>query len=271
MTRTVAITGAARGVGRATAEAFAETGADLFLIDIGADIAECPYPLGTPEQLEATAGNCRQLGVRAVTAIADVRDADQVAAAFERCRSELGPVDVLVNNAGIVGPGGRLAHELSEADWAALVDVDLSGAWRCAKAVVPDMVARRAGSIVNIGSTAGLVAFPHFASYVAAKHGLVGLTRALALDYAPYAIRVNAICPTSVRDDARLDSGMLHGVAGMLGLDLGDYEELSVQQHPLGSLTEASDVAAAAVWLASAAARSMTGAVIPVDAGFTTR
>ncbi len=265
------ITGAARGIGRATAMAFAGTGADLLLTDIGADIEECPYPLGTPEQLEVTGERCRGLGVKAVTAIADVRDALQVEAALSRCRADLGPVDVLVNNAGIVGPGGKMAHELSEAEWSAMLDVDLSGVWRWSKAVLGEMVRRRSGTIVNVSSTAGLVAFPYFASYVAAKHGVVGLTRALALDYAPFSIRVNAICPTSVRDDPRLDSGMLGGVAGMLELGISDYEALSIQHHPLGSLVDAEDVAAAAVWLSSSGAKSITGAVLPIDAGFTSR
>jgi NAD(P)-dependent dehydrogenase (short-subunit alcohol dehydrogenase family) len=271
MSRTVVVTGAARGVGRATAVAFAETGADLFLVDIGADIAECPYPLGTPEQLDATAARCREAGANVVTALADVRDPDQVAAALARCSEQLGPVDVLVNNAGIVGPGGKMAHEFSEAEWAAMIDVDVSGVWRCSKAVLGEMMRRRSGAIVNISSTAGLVAFPYFANYVTAKHGVVGLTRALALDYAPFSVRVNAICPTSVRDDPALDSAMLHGVADMLALELSDYEALSIQHHPLGSLVDAEDVAAAAVWLASSSAKSITGAIIPVDAGFTTR
>jgi NAD(P)-dependent dehydrogenase (short-subunit alcohol dehydrogenase family) len=271
VTPVVAITGAARGIGRAIALAFAEAGADLLLTDIGGDIDVCPYPLGTTQQLETTATRCRRWGVDVFTAVADLRDPALVEDAFARGRAELGPVDVLINNAGIVGPGGRLAHELSEADWAAMVDVDLSAVWRCSKAVLADMVERRSGVIVNVSSTAGLVAFPHFSSYVAAKHGVIGLTRALALDYAPFGIRVNVICPTSVRDDPRLDSGMLAGVAEMLELGLPDYEALSIQQHPLGTLIDAQDVAGAAVWLASPAARTMTGAVIPLDAGFTTR
>ena len=188
-----------------------------------------------------------------------------------RCHEEFGPVDVLVNNAGLVGPAGVAAHELSEEAWGLVLDVDLGGVWRCAKAVLPDMISRRSGVIVNVASTAGLVAFPHFANYVAAKHGVVGLTRAFALDYAGHSIRVNAVCPTSVRDEPGHPTGMLNGVANMLGVDISDYEALSIPHHPLGTLVDATDVAGAIVWLASDAAARVTGAIIPVDAGFTSR
>lgn len=271
MADTVLITGAARGIGRATAMAFAEAGAGVFLTDICAQIEECPYPLATREELEETAHRCRHVHERVATAVMDVRDQDQIETAVQRCQQELGPVDVLVNNAGLVGPGGTVAHELSEAAWSVLLDVDLSGVWRCSKAVLPGMVQRRRGAIVNVASTAGLVAFPLFSNYVAAKHGVIGLTRALALDYAAYSIRVNAVCPTSVRDDPALASEMLHGVAGMLGIELSDYEALSLPHHPLGTLVDAADVAAAILWLASDHAARITGGVIPVDAGFTVR
>ena len=152
-----------------------------------------------------------------------------------------------------------------------MIEVDLNGVWRCAKAVLPDMIPRRSGSIVNVSSTAGLVAFPFFANYVAAKHGVIGLTKALALDYAPHSIRVNAVCPTSVEDEPELDSAMLAGVAGMLGVDTADYEALSLPHHPLGTLVTAGDVASTITWLASDAAGHVTGAVVPVDAGFTSR
>ena len=267
----VFITGAARGVGRATAVAFARTGASLLLTDLCAEIEECPYPLGTLEQLEETARRCRSWGSRVATIAADVRDQAAIDAAVAHCHDELGPVAVLVSNAGLVGPAGAPAHQLDERAWTVLLDVDLSGVWRCAKAVLPDMVSARRGVIVNVASTAGLVAFPFFANYVAAKHGVIGLTRALALDYAAHGIRVNAVCPTSVRDEPELDSAMLAGVAGMVGLDLADYEALSLPHHPQGALVGADDVAAAVVWLASDGAARITGAALPVDAGFTVR
>ncbi len=271
MPGTAFVTGAARGVGRATAVALAEAGYDLLVADICAPIDGCPYPLASVDDLEETAERCRSRGSKVVVATMDVRQPADVEAAVRRGREELGPADVLVNNAGLVGPAGVPAHELGEEDWAVVIDVDLGGVWRCSKAVLPDMVARRSGAIVNVASTAGLVAFPHFANYVAAKHGVVGLTRALALDYAGYSIRVNAVCPTSVRDEPDLASGMLHGVAQMLGIGIDDYEALSLPHHPLGTLVDATDVAAAVVWLASDAAARITGAALPVDAGFTSR
>ena len=271
MPQTVFITGAARGIGRATAVAFAGAGANVLLTDICAEIEGCPYPLGTHAQLEETARRVRALGSRAATIAADVRDQAQLDAAVAHCHEHLGTVDVLINNAGLVGPAGAPAHELDERAWTLMIDVDLNGVWRCAKAVLPDMVRARRGVVINVASTAGIVAFPFFANYVAAKHGVIGLTRALALDYAAYGIRVNAVCPTSVRDEPDLDSGMLAGVAGMLGVDLVDYEALSLPHHPQGALVTAADIAAAIQWLASDGAARMTGAVIPVDAGFTAR
>lgn len=266
--RVVYVTGAARGVGRATAVAFAAAGADLLLTDVCAPIPGCPYPLGSEQDLDETAARCRAAGARVVALAADVRRQDAVDLAVRRCADELGDIQVLVNNAGIVGPGAMRADELTEDAWAVMIDVDLSGVWRTSKAVMPGMIRRRAGAIVNVASTAGLVAFPHFANYVAAKHGVVGLTRALALDYASYGIRVNAVCPTSIYDDP---PGMLTGVAGMLGLERPDYEALSLPHHPLGTLVDASDVANAIVWLASDAAARVTGVALPVDAGFTIR
>ena len=267
----VLVTGAARGVGRATAIAFARGGASVGLLDICEQIPESPYALGTREQLAETARRCAAAGAAVGSYVADVRDEAQVSEAVQACRRELGPIDVLVNNAGLVGPAGAPAHQLDEDAWSTMIDVDLSGVWRCAKAVLGEMVSRRAGAIVNVASTAGLVAFPYFANYVAAKHGVIGLTKALALDYAPYSIRVNAVCPTSIADDPELDSAMLAGVASMLGVGAEDYEALSLPHHPLGRLVSAGDVAGAIVWLASDAAAGLTGAAIPVDAGFTAR
>jgi len=269
--RVAIVTGAARGIGRAVAVALARDGADVLATDLCRDLSRCPYPMGTAEQLAETARRCERAGARAVTAVADVRNPEDARTAVRTAIDRLGKVDILVNNAGIVAPGGRPAHEYDEAEWLLVTDVNLHGPWRFAAAVLPHMVRRRAGCIVNVASTGGLVGFPVFAPYVAAKHGLIGLTRALAADYGGYGIRVNAVCPTSVRDEPDLDSAMLAGVATVLETSLAAYEQQTVPYHPLGSLVDAADVAAACVWLASDESRRITGAAIPVDSGFTVK
>lgn len=269
--KTAIITGAARGIGRECAVRFAREGADLALLDIAADLPGVGYPLGSREQLEHTAKLCEREGAAVITARTDVRDPAAVRSAVDAALDRFGTVDVLVNNAGIAAPSGSPVHEIEESDWALMLDVDLSGAWRTTKAVAPVMVARRSGSIVNVASTAGLVGYRDFAAYVAAKHGLVGLTRAAALDYAPHRVRVNALCPGSVRDDPVAEGRMLVEIARSLRLPAERHEEFFLRDQPMNALVEASDVAGAAVWLAGDDAARVTGAVLTVDAGFTVR
>ncbi|QKW35627.1 mycofactocin-coupled SDR family oxidoreductase [Actinomadura sp. NAK00032] len=269
--RTVILTGAARGIGRECAVRFAREGADLALLDIAADLPGVGYPLGSREQLDHTAELCEREGAAVLSAAVDVRDPAAVGAAVDTALDRFGTVDVLVNNAGIAAPSGAPVHEIAEPDWALMLDVDLSGAWRMTKAVAPVMVARRSGSIVNVASTAGLVGYRDFAAYVTAKHGLVGLTRAAALDYAPHRVRVNALCPGSVRDDPLVEGRMLAEIARSLRLPDDGYEELFLRDQPMNALVEPADVAAAALWLAGDDAVRVTGAVLTVDAGFTVR
>jgi NAD(P)-dependent dehydrogenase (short-subunit alcohol dehydrogenase family) len=269
--KSIVLTGAARGIGRACAVAFAREGADLALIDIGRDVPGVPYPLGTVSQLEFTAALCRERGAAVLTAQADVRDPVAVAQAVAQARDRFGVIDVLVNNAGIAAPAGKPAHEIAEHEWALMIDTDLSGAWRMIKAVGKIMADRGAGSIVNVASTAGLVGYRNFAGYVAAKHGLVGLTKAAALDYAPVKVRVNALCPGSVRDDHAAEGRMLSEIARALDVPVADHEATFLQAQPMNALIEPEDVAAAAVWLASDESRQVTGTVITVDGGFTAR
>ncbi|MGI5479415.1 SDR family oxidoreductase [Streptomyces lavendofoliae] len=269
--KTAVVTGAARGAGRAIATAFAAEGADLVLVDICAGIGAVPYPLGNESQLEHTAALCRAHGVEAVTARADVRDTVALTAVRDMALERFGRVDALVNNAGIVAPSGRPVHETAEEDWQLMLDVDLSGAWRAIKLFAPDMVRRRSGSIVNIASTAGLVGYRNFAGYVAAKHGLIGLTRATALDYASLHVRVNAVCPGNIRDDHAVEGRMLSEVARALDVPLGEHEALFTEHQPMNTLVDPEDVAATTLWLASEESRHITGSVITVDAGYTVR
>jgi NAD(P)-dependent dehydrogenase (short-subunit alcohol dehydrogenase family) len=269
--KTVIITGAARGLGRACALRFAGEGADLLLLDITQDLAGVPYPLGSAGQLEHTADQCRRAGAATVTAAVDVRDAQQCALAVEQALDRFGTVDVLVNNAGIASPSGKIAHDITEEEWSLMLDIDLSGAWRMMKAVAPVMVQRRSGSIINVSSTAGTVGYRHFASYVAAKHGLIGLTKAAALDYAPMRVRVNALCPGSVRDEPVMEGRMLAEIARSLEVSVAEHEQIFVRDQPMNALIEPSDIANAALWLAEDDSRQVTGSVLTVDGGFTSR
>lgn len=265
------ITGAGRGIGRACATRFAAAGANLVLLDVAANIDGVPYPLASRSQLDHTARLCRDAGASVLVVQADVRDSAAIEAATMRALERFGRLDVLVNNAGIACPSGKAAHEVTEAEWQLMIDIDLSGAWRMLRAVARPMLEQRSGSIVNVASTAGMVGYRHFVGYVAAKHGVVGLTRAAALDFAPHKVRVNALCPGSVRDDAQVEGRMLSEIARALHVPLSEHEETFTQAQPMNALIEPDDIASAALWLASDHSRQVTGAVIPVDGGFSAR
>lgn len=269
--RTAVVTGAGRGIGRACAAAFAAQGADLVLVDIAGDLPGVPYPAATPSQLDHTADMCRERGAAVLTVKADVRDPAACARVAADAVERFGSLDVLVNNAGIAGPSGRIVHEVTEDEWAVMIDVNLNGAWRMLKAVGAVMVAQRSGSVVNVASTAGLVGYRNFAGYVASKHGLVGLTKAAALDYAPYRVRVNAVCPGSVRDSEEWEGRMLVEIGRSMEIAPADHEAEFITQMPMNALVEADDVAGAALWLASDESRHATGGVITVDAGYSAR
>ena len=265
------ITGAARGLGRACALAFAKEGADLVLLDIAHDLPSVPYQLGSESQLNYTAHLCRAEGVAVLTLPVDVRDLAALQRVTQVALERFGAVDILLNSAGIAAPSGKNTHEITEAEWQLMIDVDLTGAWKMIKAVGPSMTARRTGSIINISSTAGVVGYRNFAGYVTAKHGVIGLTRAVALDYAPLKVRVNAVCPGSVRDDSKVEGRMLSEIARCLDVPVAEHEDAFVQAQPMNALIEPEDVASAASWLASDESRQVTGSVLTVDGGFTAR
>ena len=265
------VTGAARGLGRAIAVALARTGTGLVLVDIGADLPGVGYPMGTAAQLDATAAACRKEGVAVELVVGDLRAAATADEAAGCALDRFGRIDALVNCAGVAGPSGRPVHELDPDEWALVMDVNVTAAWRTVRAVAPAMIEQRRGSIVNISSTAGVVGYRHFAGYVASKHALIGLTKAAALDLAPYGIRVNAVAPGSIRDDLELDGRMLSAIAGYLDVPEATYETTFRQQQPGNALVEAADVASAVVWLTGAGSGSTTGTTVVVDGGFSVR
>ncbi|WP_067718164.1 SDR family oxidoreductase [Nocardia yamanashiensis] len=264
------VTGAARGIGRACALRLAEANCALVLTDIGHDAPGVPYSLGSESQLEHTRQLCLDAGADAELLLGDVRSEADVEAMMKLALHRFGRLDVVVNCAGIVGPSGKGVDQVSEQDWATMLDINLTGPFRILSAAARIMKPQGSGSIVNIASTAGLVGYRHFAGYVASKHGLVGLTKAAALDLAPHGIRVNAVCPGSVHDSAELEGRMLREVANALDLD-GDTEQLFLRDQPSNALVDAADIAETVAWLASGRSRSVVGAIITVDGGFTSR
>lgn len=259
------VTGAARGQGRAHALALARAGADVVACDVAAQLATAPYPLATPADLEETGRQVEALGRRCLRARVDVRDGEGMAALARRAAAELGGLDVVVANAGMISYGPLL--ELSRAQWDEVVGVNLTGVWQTCRAAVP--VLRDGGAVVVIASTAGLRGVANIGHYAAAKHGVIGLARSLAIEVAPHGIRVNVLAPSTVRTPIVLNQATYTLFTG--GDEQATLEDALPAFQRLNKLPvpwiEPEDVAAAVVWLASDQARHVTGAVIPVDAG----
>jgi len=234
------VTGAGRGIGRAIALKFAAEGADVVCVS------------RTAENSEKVAAEVRAAGRKAWALAVDVADAVAVTDAGAKILAAAGRVDILVNNAGITRDG--LAMRLSEADWDAVLDTNLKGAFLFTKALVRGMIKQRSGRILNISSVIGLMGNAGQCNYAASKAGLLGLTMSLARELASRGITVNAIAPGFIETDmtAALNAAM--------------REEL-LQRIPLGILGQSDDVAAAALFLAGPGARYITGQVLTVDGG----
>lgn len=255
------VTGAARGQGRADCLALARAGAHIAALDLCRNLPYPGYTLGTRAQLDEVIAQVEDLDRRAVAVVADVRVESEVRAAVEHVVGALGRIDILINNAAVAGM--LPFWEISEEQWDTILDTNLKGPWLVAKHVAPHMIRQRSGKIVNIGSVGGVRGQGNLAHYVAAKHGIVGLTRAMAIELAPYAINVNAILPGSVA------SPMLDGLAEELGATPADVQRLFARDHLFPQVIDPHYVAEAILWLVSDEARFTTGATLPVDAGWT--
>jgi SDR family mycofactocin-dependent oxidoreductase len=260
------ITGAARGQGRSHAIRLAQEGADIIAIDLAAQIDTVPYPMSTPEDLAQTAKEVEALDRRIFTRVADVRDRDALQAAFDAGVAELGPVDIVLANAGIA----PMSLNPRPDEWQDVVDVNLTGVYNTVEVARPSMVGRgQGGAIVLTSSTAGINGIggdtPGGLGYTAAKHGVVGLMRSYANILAPHSIRVNTVHPTGVntpmvvndamQDYIKADPSMGNAMANALPVDM----------------VEAVDISNAILWLVSDEARYVTGIMVPVDAGFTNK
>ena len=248
-TNTVAlVTGAGKGIGAATAVAFASEGAAVAVLDIDEQAARA-----TVDQIVAAGG-------RGLAIVCDVRSADSVAAAVGACVDQLGGLDVVFNNAGINVYGE--VPDLREQDWDAILDTNLKGPFLVCKAAIPHLRAGGGGSIVNTASVQAFATQKGVAAYAASKGAIVSMTMTMALDHAKEGIRVNCIAPGSVR------TPMLDESARKFYPD--DPEaglRAFAAAHPIGILTEPEDVAALVLFLSSSAARTITGACYRIDGG----
>ncbi len=242
----VLISGGNVGIGRATALRFARAGAQLVIAARNAETAQ------------ETLGLIRAAGARGHFVPCDVRDETHCDRAVAESVSLHGRLDVLVNNAGSI-IRQRTVAQLTTAQWQEMLDVNLNGAFYLSRAALPHL-AETKGNIVNVASYAGLVGFAGSAAYCAAKGALVQLTRAMALDHAAEGIRVNCVCPGSVRTPMIDAAWRQHGPGAA---------ELWAGKHPLGRVAEPEEVAEAIHWLATAAASFVTGVALPVDGGIT--
>jgi NAD(P)-dependent dehydrogenase (short-subunit alcohol dehydrogenase family) len=240
------VTGGARGIGAATAAALAEAGAKVVIGD-----------------LEEEAGRATADAVGGEFVRADICRAADAEALMNAAVDRFGGLDVLVNNAGVVL--AKSALDTSEEEWDRVLAVNLKGPWLCARAAVPHMVRRGGGAIVNVASNAGLVGFPNAAAYCASKGGLAHLTKAMALDFAPLNIRVNAVCP------GHTHTPMADAFVASQADPAAFLDDFVKRQHPLGRMAEPGEIALCIRFLGSDDASFVTGAVLPADGGFTAR
>ena len=245
--RVALVTGAGGGIGRATAMAFAAAGAQVVTADIDRSGAE------------ATAAAVREVGGTAMAVVADMRRADQVQAMVEETVKVYGRLDYAHNNAGVWSAAAGLVptDQIPEETWDRILAVNLKGVWLCMKYELAHM-REHGGAIVNTSSVLGLVGGKGHAAYVASKHGVVGLTKTAALEYARYGIRVNAVCPGVIRTEMTTPISADPRV-----------EQAYLQSQAIRRYGEADEVAAAVVWLCSDAASFVTGHMMVVDGGQT--
>ncbi|MCW2897333.1 MAG: (+)-trans-carveol dehydrogenase [Trebonia sp.] len=263
------ITGAARGQGRSHAIRLAQEGADIIAVDILEDVPGIPYAGATEADLAETVKLVEALDRRIVASKADVRNYAALQAAVDDGVAQLGRLDIVSANAGI-GTSPHHAWEIDADTWQTMIDINLTGVFNTAKAAIPHLIAGgKGGAIILTSSAAGLQAYENIAHYVSAKHGVVGLMRTLALELAPYMIRVNSIHPTQV------DTPMIQNEATYRlfrpDLEHPTREDFAPASQSVNALpipwVEPVDISNAVLFLASDEGRYITGVTLPVDAG----
>ena len=240
------VTGAAAGIGRATAVALARAGARV----MASDITDCSE---TVSLITTAGGEARSLQV-------NVADENEVAHLVAATVAAFGRLDIAFNNAGIAGVFTK-THDYPSDDWARVIAINLTGVWHCMKYELQQMLKQGGGAIVNTASVAGLVGMGHAAAYSAAKSGVIGLTKNAAMEYARNNIRINAVCPGGVRTN----------MTETADKSLPGFLDKLAKLEPMGRIAEPEEIASAVVWLSSDGASFMTGHALPVDGGSVAR
>ncbi len=249
--KTALITGGSKGIGRAIALSFAREGASVAI------------SARDERRLGEVAAEVQAIGGKALPIVCDVTNDDDVNRMAETVRESLGPIAILVNSAGIAASHKFIGHP--DDLWYQVLDVNLSGVYRVCKAIVPDMVERNWGRIINVASIASKVAGPYLAAYTTSKHGLLGLTRSLAVELNPHNITVNAICPGYV--DTPMVTAAIGNLMRRTGRTEAEARQYFESTNPQGRLIDVEEVAMMAVMLAGATARGITGQAINIDGG----
>ena len=251
--QTAIVTGGGHGIGKAIALALAREGANVLVCG------------RHEETLKQTAAEIESLGRRAFAIVTDVSQDDEVEALFRAAVREFGAVNILVNNAGVVGPTAPITN-VTRKDWDETIAVNLTGAYLCSKAVLPAMIERRSGKIINIASVAGRMAYALRAPYAASKWGMLGLSRTLAQEVGQYNIQVNAILPGPTAGERM--QAVIDKRARELGQSSAEVEKLYVEGTALKRMVDPEHIAAIVVFLASSDSDSITGQAIDVTAGY---
>jgi len=251
--QTAIVTGGGKGIGKAIALALAREGANVVVSG------------RNKEALESAANELQALGITSLAIEADVSNESQVAELIDVTQKKFGRIDILVNNAGVTGPTAP-ATQISRAEWDEVLAINLTGAFICAKAVIPYMIQRGSGKIINIASIAGKLAYALRSPYAASKWGMIGLSRTLAQELGPYNIQVNAICPGPT--DGERMRGVIAGRARELGKTEQEVERLYLEGTALKRMVDPGHVAAAVVFFASEEGSSITGEALDVTAGY---